>query len=105
MLNLAFWYKLYYQENQLGEALTVSHSLQHFVKAGTKHKKSAKVDNFQQILNARSKNLHDHCEKNENFSGRSMPSFIWIEKLNLLYLGIAKVGCRNWKTLIRQVNN
>ena len=100
MLNLAFWYN---QGNHLGETLTVSHNLQQFVISGGNFDKSASVDNFQLILDARSKNLRDHCKKTKNFPARGTPNFIWIEKLNLLYLGIAKVGCRNWKALIRQV--
>ena len=62
------------------------------------------VDEFQKTLEARSKSLRDHCDPTEKFSARGIPTFIWIEKLDLLYLNIPKVATTTWKTLIKQVN-
>ena len=61
------------------------------------------TDSIEQKFEARSKVLRSHCKDSKNFPALSTPNFIWIENLDLLYLGIAKVGCKNWKKLIKQV--
>ena len=57
------------------------------------------------IFNERSKRVQEQCKKIESHAARDTPAFIWIEKLDLLYLNIPKVASTTWKTLIKKVPN
>ena len=65
-------------------------------------------DPFMNLMKSRQSHIESFCKSSplphySRLVTHHLPEFLTINSLNALYLGIAKVGCTNWKKLIMKI--